>query len=128
MATSLLSLALSKSLDPTISMTGELTLTGKILKIGGLREKAVAAKRSGVHTIIFPEANTSDWEELPDNVKEGLVGIPVAWYDDVFKVVFGDISKDEAKRAWIAMLESYEKTVPKDIKETKEVKVEISGS
>ncbi|RHZ50558.1 hypothetical protein Glove_495g23 [Diversispora epigaea] len=120
MATSLLSLAISKSLDPTIAMTGELTLTGKVLKIGGLREKAVAAKRSGVHTIIFPEANTSDWEELPENVKEGLVGIPVAWYDDVFKVVFGDISKEEAKKAWTSMSESY---VPTDTKETKVTKV-----
>ncbi|CAG8544523.1 463_t:CDS:2 [Diversispora eburnea] len=122
MATSLLSLAISKPLDPTIAMTGELTLTGKILKIGGLREKAVAAKRSGVHTIIFPEANTSDWEELPDNVKEGLIGIPVAWYDDVFKVVFGDISKEEAKNAWTSMFESY---VPTDTKE-KEVNVNAS--
>nr|CAG8435208.1 5474_t:CDS:10 [Entrophospora candida] len=100
MTTSLLSLALSKPLDPTIAMTGELTLTGKVLKIGGLREKAVAAKRSGVKTIIFPDANISDWEELPDNVKEGLTGVPVAWYSDVFKVVFGDISKEYAEKVW----------------------------
>ncbi|CAJ0746534.1 11167_t:CDS:10 [Entrophospora sp. SA101] len=100
MTTSLLSLALSKPLDPTIAMTGELTLTGKVLKIGGLREKAVAAKRSGVKTIIFPDANISDWEELPDNVKEGLTGVPVAWYNDVFKVVFGDISKEYAEKVW----------------------------
>ncbi|CAG8690607.1 17927_t:CDS:2, partial [Acaulospora morrowiae] len=106
MATSLLSLALSKPLDPTIAMTGELTLTGKVLKIGGLREKAVAAKRSGVKTLIFPESNTSDWEELPENVKEGLVGVPVAWYDDVFKVVFGDVSSDEAENAWTSMIKS----------------------
>ncbi|CAG8609635.1 15280_t:CDS:2, partial [Acaulospora colombiana] len=107
MATSLLSLALSKPLNPTIAMTGELTLTGKVLKIGGLREKAVAAKRSGVSTLIFPESNTSNWEELPENVKEGLVGVPVAWYDDVFKVVFGDTSSDDAKNAWASMIRSF---------------------
>lgn len=66
MATSLLSLALDTPIDPTISMTGELTVTGKVLRIGGLREKAVAAKRSGSKTIIFPADNMSDWLELPE--------------------------------------------------------------
>ena len=66
MATSLLSLALDRSLDPTIAMTGELTVTGKVLRIGGLREKTVAARRAGAKTIIFPADNMSDWLELPD--------------------------------------------------------------
>lgn len=105
MATSLLSLALNKSLDPTISMTGELTLTGKVLKIGGLREKAVAAKRSGVSTIIYPDSNISDWEELPENIKEGLNGIPVGWYDEVFKVAFGNVTNESAAKSWSKMIE-----------------------
>lgn len=66
MATSLLSLALNKPLDPTIAMTGELTVTGKVLRIGGLREKTVAARRAGAKSIIFPADNTSDWLELPE--------------------------------------------------------------
>jgi Lon-like ATP-dependent protease len=66
MATSLLSLALSHPLDPTIAMTGELTVTGKVLRIGGLREKTVAARRAGAKTIIFPADNMSDWLELPE--------------------------------------------------------------
>ena len=66
MATSLLSLALHKSLDPTIAMTGELTVTGKVLRIGGLREKTVAARRAGATKIIFPADNMSDWLELPE--------------------------------------------------------------
>ncbi|EKG17249.1 Peptidase S16 lon [Macrophomina phaseolina MS6] len=66
MATSLLSLALDHPLDPTIAMTGELTVTGKVLRIGGLREKTVAARRAGAKTIIFPEDNLSDWLELPE--------------------------------------------------------------
>ncbi|KAI7821493.1 Lon protease C-terminal proteolytic domain-containing protein [Gamsiella multidivaricata] len=94
MTTSLLSLALNKPLDPTIAMTGELTLTGKVLKIGGLKEKTIAAKRSGVKTLIFPQANLPDWEELPENVKE-------AWYEDVYKVVFGDsVSEEEGNAVW----------------------------
>ncbi|KAG0330392.1 ATP-dependent Lon protease pim1 [Dissophora globulifera] len=101
MTTSLLSLALNKPLDPTIAMTGELTLTGKVLKIGGLKEKTIAAKRSGVKTLIFPQANLPDWEELPENVKEGVNGIPAAWYEDVYKVVFGEsISEDEGNQVW----------------------------
>ena len=66
MASSLLSLALDKPLDPTIAMTGELTVTGKVLRIGGLREKTVAARRAGAKTIIFPADNMSDWLELPE--------------------------------------------------------------
>ena len=104
-------------------MTGEITLTGKILKIGGLREKAVAAKRSGVSTLIYPEANISDWEELPDNIKEGLKGVPVGWYDDVFKVVFGDVTKEYAAKTWLEI----EPKVDKIIDSSKERVVDISG-
>lgn len=66
MTTSLLSLALDRAIDPTVAMTGELTLTGKVLRIGGLREKTVAARRAGCKLIIFPEDNLSDWLELPE--------------------------------------------------------------
>lgn len=66
MTTSLLSLALDKPISPTVAMTGELTLTGKVLRIGGLREKTVAARRAGCKMIIFPEDNMSDWLELPE--------------------------------------------------------------
>lgn len=66
MATSLLSLALDAPVNPTVAMTGELTLTGKVLRIGGLREKTVAARRAGCKTIIFPRDNLSDWLELPE--------------------------------------------------------------
>jgi len=66
MASSLISLALDKPLNPTVAMTGELTVTGKVLRIGGLREKTVAAKRAGAQTVIFPRDNWSDWLELPE--------------------------------------------------------------
>ena len=80
MATSLLSLALDKPLDPTIAMTGELTVTGKVLRIGGLREKTVAARRAGAKTIIFPADNTSDWLELPEvSQKHLLVDLCGGW-------------------------------------------------
>lgn len=65
MATSLLSLAMGKEVNPQLSMTGELTVTGKVLRIGGLREKCVAARRAGCTKVIFPRENLGDWEELP---------------------------------------------------------------
>lgn len=66
MASALLSLALNHPLEPTVAMTGELTVTGKVLRIGGLREKTVAARRAGATKILFPADNTSDWLELPE--------------------------------------------------------------
>ena len=109
MTTALLSLALDHPLDPTIAMTGELTLTGKVLRIGGLKEKAVAAKRSGVKTILFPEANLADWQELPENVREGLTGAPVAWYPEVFDVCFKDLDRAKANTRWVKEIEQGEK-------------------
>lgn len=88
MTTSLLSLAFEKPVIPNVAMTGEITLTGKILKIGGLKEKVVAAKRSGVKTIIFPYSNKSDWDELPEYLKETLDPHFVSWYDEIFDIVF----------------------------------------
>jgi ATP-dependent Lon protease len=65
MSTALLSLAMGKEVSPKLAMTGELTVTGKVLRIGGLREKTVAARRAGCETILFPKENQGDWDELP---------------------------------------------------------------
>ncbi|KAJ2503067.1 ATP-dependent Lon protease pim1, partial [Coemansia sp. RSA 2049] len=83
MTTALLSLALGQPVRPDVAMTGELTLTGRVLKIGGLKEKTIAARRSGVKRILFPKANVADWEELPDNVKDGIEGCPIEWYSQI---------------------------------------------
>ncbi len=72
MATSLLSLALQREIDPTVAMTGELTVTGKVLRIGGLREKTVAARRAGCTRILFPRDNWGDWCELPEVSRNSL--------------------------------------------------------
>ncbi|KAI0009719.1 ATP-dependent protease La [Xylariaceae sp. FL0662B] len=98
MATSLLSLALDRPIDPTIAMTGELTLTGKVLRIGGLREKTVAARRAGCKTIFFPQDNMSDWLELPENIKEGIEGRPASWYGEIFEHIFPDLDREQANR------------------------------
>ena len=88
MTTSLLSLALDSPLKNDIAMTGEITLTGKVLKIGGVKEKTIAAKRSGVTNIFFPKANESDWKELEDYIKDGMTVRFVDYYDDIFEYAF----------------------------------------
>ena len=98
MATSLLSLALGTPVIPNVAMTGELTLTGKILKIGGVKEKTIAAKRSGVEQIIFPKANQSDWEDLPEYIRENLQVHFVEWYDEIFQIVFPDSNVYDSNR------------------------------
>ncbi|KAJ4900645.1 Lon protease-like protein 1 [Raphanus sativus] len=89
MITSLLSLAMNKPVREDLAMTGEVTLTGRILPIGGVKEKTIAARRSQVKTIIFPEANRRDFEELAENVKEGLDVHFVDDYGKIFELAFG---------------------------------------
>ncbi|KAF8105449.1 hypothetical protein N665_0157s0037 [Sinapis alba] len=89
MITSLLSLAMDKPVKEDLAMTGEVTLTGRILPIGGVKEKTIAARRSQVKTIIFPEANRRDFEELAENVKEGLDVHFVDDYGKIFELAFG---------------------------------------
>ncbi len=88
MATALISLLKNQPLIQDLGMTGELTLTGKVLPIGGLKEKFIAAKRSGIKTIIFPKGNLRDYEELPENIKEGITVHYVSEYAEVYHVAF----------------------------------------
>eukprot|EP01155_Anaeramoeba_flamelloides_P032760 Anaeramoba_flamelloidesa94666_86.p1 GENE.a94666_86~~a94666_86.p1 ORF type:complete len:143 (-),score=30.48 a94666_86:78-506(-) len=87
-ATSLLSLALNKPIKENLAMSGEITLTGKILSIGGLKEKILAAKRSGITQIIFPKDNQRDWDELDNYIKSGLKAYFVSNYHQLYKIAF----------------------------------------
>jgi len=69
-----------------VAMTGEITLRGEVTAIGGLKEKLLAALRGGIKTVLIPEENVKDLQEIPDNVKSGLEIIPVKWIDQVLKV------------------------------------------
>ncbi|KAL0796808.1 hypothetical protein Bca101_068185 [Brassica carinata] len=89
MITSLLSLAMKKPVKKDLAMTGEVTLTGRILPIGGLKEKTMAARRSQVKMIIFPEANRIDFEDLEESFKEGLDVHFVDEYEQIFELAFG---------------------------------------
>ncbi len=88
MVTSMLSLLLNEPVLEDLGMTGELTLTGKILPIGGVKEKIIAAKRSGAKVLIFPKENQRDYDELPPYVKKGIHVHFVKDYSEVYRVAF----------------------------------------
>ncbi|KAF5946890.1 hypothetical protein HYC85_017118 [Camellia sinensis] len=90
MITSLLSFAMKKPVRKDLAMTGEVTLTGKILPIGGVKEKTIAARRNDVKTIIFPSANKRDFDELAPNVKQGLEVHFVDDFNQIFDLAFAD--------------------------------------
>ncbi len=69
-----------------VAMTGEITLRGEVLEIGGLKEKLLAAHRGGIKTVLIPEENVKDLQELPDNIKTSLEIVPVRWIDKVLEV------------------------------------------
>ena len=88
MASALLSLVTGKTLRPRLAMTGELSLTGDVLPIGGLKEKTIAARRNGVREILIPQANVRDLDEIPDYVKNGIRFHPVASMQEVADLAF----------------------------------------
>lgn len=90
MATALLSIARGEAPQQNIAMTGELTLTGQVFPVGGIREKVVAARRQKITSLILPEGNRGDYEELPDYLREGLTVNFARQYSDVYQVCFGN--------------------------------------
>ncbi|KAL6657231.1 hypothetical protein ACP70R_005011 [Stipagrostis hirtigluma subsp. patula] len=97
MITSMLSLAMGKPVKKDLAMTGEVTLTGRILPIGGVKEKTIAARRSAIKTIIFPAANKRDFDELAANVKEGLEVHFVDTYSEIYDIAFQSDSETETR-------------------------------
>ncbi|MFL0356978.1 endopeptidase La [Erythrobacter sp. GH1-10] len=91
MVTSIVSTLSGTPVRPDIAMTGEVTLRGRVLAIGGLKEKLLAALRGGIKTVLIPEENVKDLAEIPDNVKEGLEIIPVSHVDQVLEQALTDM-------------------------------------
>ena len=88
MATALVSMITGKPVRKHLAMTGELTLTGQVLPIGGVKEKVIAARRAACRHLIFPRANERDFQELPDYLKKGL-DIRFAYtFDEVYDHAF----------------------------------------
>jgi ATP-dependent Lon protease len=93
MATALISALVNKKINKDVAMTGEITLRGRVLPIGGLKEKALGALRAGIHTIIIPVKNQKDLDEIPANVKRKIKFVPVSQMDEVLELAFGTEGK-----------------------------------
>jgi ATP-dependent Lon protease len=89
MATAMLSAIKQQPMREDVAMTGEITLSGLVLPVGGIREKALAARRYGIHTFILPALNAPDLDELPTELKHDMKFVPVQTLDEVLKVAFG---------------------------------------
>ncbi|MDR1895020.1 MAG: endopeptidase La [Spirochaetales bacterium] len=89
MASALLSLAARRTIKPFLAMTGELSLTGKILPIGGLKEKTIAAQRNRIKTILIPQDNLKDLDEIPDHIRRGIKFIPLSTMNQAVPEIFG---------------------------------------
>ncbi len=87
--TTLVSLFTNKKVDKSIAMTGEITLRGKVLGIGGLKEKVIGAHRAGIKIIYIPRENERDLDEIPEEVRKDIKFITVDKYEDVFNSIFG---------------------------------------
>ena len=79
-------------------MTGEITLRGEVLPIGGLKEKLLAAHRGGIATVLIPQENEKDLTEIPKNIKENLNIVPVRWIDEVLQLALQNMPVPKAVR------------------------------
>ncbi|QCU91157.1 endopeptidase La [Thiomicrorhabdus sediminis] len=102
MATALLSLARDEAIKTPLAMTGELSLNGLVLPVGGIREKVIAARRLGIKELILPEDNRKDYLELPDYLKEDMNTHFAKHFDDVARLTFNIRSKSQALKTYLA--------------------------
>ncbi len=86
MATAMISALTGRAVKASVAMTGEITLRGRVLPIGGLKEKSIAAYRAGIKTVLYPKENASDMEKIPEIVKENLKFVPVSTMDEVLEI------------------------------------------
>ncbi len=89
MATAICSLVTGRPISSEVAMTGEVTLTGQVLPIGGLKEKTLAAQRAGIHTVIMPTRNQADLEDVPENLRADMTFVPVERVEQVWEAAMG---------------------------------------
>ncbi|MEJ0062814.1 MAG: endopeptidase La [Alphaproteobacteria bacterium] len=119
MVTSIVSVLTGNPVRRDLAMTGEITLRGRVLPIGGLKEKLLAALRSGITTVLIPKENEKDLAEIPDNVKRGLKIMPISTVDEVLKLALANPvtpitwneEEEEAKAAALAKRKAQDEDV-----------------
>jgi ATP-dependent Lon protease len=106
MCTALVSVLTNTPVRSDVAMTGEITLRGQVLAIGGLKEKLLAAHRGGIKTVIIPEENERDLKEIPDNIKADLVIKPVKWIDEVLEIALESMPNPLSDEEFLAGTET----------------------
>jgi ATP-dependent Lon protease len=106
MCTAMVSVLTGIPVRSDVAMTGEITLRGQVLAIGGLKEKLLAAHRGNIKTVIIPEENVRDLKEIPDNIKQDLEIRPVKWIDEVLQIALEHMPKPIADDEYMAGMES----------------------
>jgi ATP-dependent Lon protease len=105
MCTALVSVCTQIPVRADVAMTGEITLRGEVLPIGGLKEKLLAARRGGIKTVVIPKENERDLKEVPDNIKDKLEIIAVKWIDEVLAVALESPLKPLSDDEYLASLQ-----------------------
>lgn len=100
-------------------MTGEITLRGEVLPIGGLKEKLLAARRGGIKTVIIPKENERDLKEVPDNIKQNLEIIAVKWIDEVLAIALEKAPQPLSDKEYLAGVVQAGKEVSADAEEAR---------
>jgi len=113
MATAIASLATGVAIRPDVAMTGEITLSGRVLPVGGVREKALAALRHGIHTVVLPRKNLDDLEDVPREVKRKMTFIPVAHMNEVLAVALESGERPRRRRRALPTPASQAQAKPK---------------
>ncbi len=110
MCTALVSVQTGIPVRADVAMTGEITLRGEVLRIGGLKEKLLAAHRGGIKTVIIPAGNERDLKEIPANIKADLSIKPVQWIDDVLEIALQHMPKPLSDEEYRALQQAAEKS------------------
>ena len=97
MCTALVSALTNVPVKSEVAMTGEITLRGEVLPIGGLKEKLLAAHRGGITTVLIPQENEKDLAEIPKNIKDKLAIVPVKWIDQVLEIALQHMPVPESE-------------------------------
>ncbi|WP_417766130.1 endopeptidase La [Spongiibacter tropicus] len=111
MCTALVSVITGIPVRSDVAMTGEITLRGQVLAIGGLKEKLLAAHRGGIRTVLIPAENERDLKEIPENIKADLDIRPVKWIDEVLNIALESIPQEISEEEYLAGLDDGQKAV-----------------
>jgi ATP-dependent Lon protease len=109
MCTALVSVLTAIPVRADVAMTGEITLRGEVLRIGGLKEKLLAAHRGGIRTVVIPADNERDLKEIPDNIKEDMIIKPVKWIDEVLQIALQHMPKPLSDEEYLALQKEAQK-------------------